>query len=424
MTQQQNTSILRVMHEVCCGLDVHKKLINACLITTDENGQEDSELKVFQTFTDDLYRLRDWLLDHNCPIVAMESTGIYWRPVHNILEGFFEVILVNARHFKNLPGKKTDMSDSHWICGLLRVGLLKGSFIPQKHVRQWRDLTRYRRSKIEDLGDAKRQVHKLFESANIKIDSVASQLFTRTGRNLMELLLRKDQELTLEEVKECLRGTLKSKGEELYRAIQGFFEDHHRWLLEKMLSNVDHLEHLINDIQVRLRSLLQPYEDVIDRLNEIPGIDFISAYSIISETGPTLSTFPNTASLCSWAGVCPGNNESAGKRHSGQSPVHKGNLKTILIEVAWASVRAKRSYYRAKFFSLRSRLGPKKAIVAIAHRILKAIYHVLKHGAKFKDLGEDYLSNLHKNSKLNYLIRQAGKFGYTLTPSGVAEKSF
>ena len=165
MAQQQNTSILRVMHEVCCGLDVHKKLINACLITTDENGQEDSELRVFQTFTDDLYRLRDWLLDHNCPIVAMESTGIYWRPVHNILEGLFEIILVNARHFKNLPGKKTDMSDSHWICGLLRVGLLKGSFIPEKHVRQWRDLTRYRRSKIEDLGDAKRQVHKLFESA-------------------------------------------------------------------------------------------------------------------------------------------------------------------------------------------------------------------------------------------------------------------
>ncbi|MGC8604692.1 MAG: IS110 family transposase, partial [Desulfomonilaceae bacterium] len=300
------------------------------------------------------------------------------------------------------------MSDSHWVCGLLRVGLLKGSFIPEKHVRQWRDLTRYRRSKIEDLGDAKRQVHKLFESANIKIDSVASQIFTRTGRNLMELLLKKGQELTLEEVKQCLRGKIKSKGEELHRAIQGFFEDHHRWLLEKMLANVEHLEHLINDIQLRLRGLLKPYEDAIDRLNEIPGIDFISAYSIISETGPTLSSFPNTASFCSWAGVCPGNNESAGKRHSGQSPVYKGNLKTILIEVAWAAVRAKRSYYRAKFFSLRSRPGPKKAIVAIAHRILKAIYHVLKHGAKFKDLGEDYLSDLHKNSKLNYLIRQAG----------------
>jgi len=422
MTLGQNTSILRVMHEVCCGLDVHKELINACVITTNENGHEDSELKVFQTFTDDLFRLRDWLLDHNCPIIAMESTGIYWRPVHNILEGFFEVILVNARHFKNLPGKKTDMSDCQWICGLLRVGLLKGSFIPQKHVRQWRDLTRYRRSKIEDLGDVKRQVHKLFESANIKIDSVASHLFGRSGRNLMELLLEKDRELSLEDVRKCLKGTLKSKSEELYRAVQGFFEEHHRWLLEKMLAHADHLEHLINDIQARLRVLLEAHEDAIDRLNEIPGINFISAYAIISETGPTLSTFPNTASLCSWAGVCPGNNESAGKRHSGRSPVRRGNLKTILIEVAWSAVRTKRSYYRAKFFSLRSRLGPKKAIMAIAHRILKAIYHVIKHGEKFKDLGEDYLSDLHKKSKINYLIRQAGKFGYMLTPCAVIDK--
>jgi len=210
-------------------------------------------LRVFQTFTDDLCRLRDWLLDHNCPIIAMESTGIYWRPVHNILEGFFEVI-------------------------------------------------------------------------------------------------------------------------------------------------------------------------PIDRLIEIPGINFISAYAIISETGPTLSTFPNTASLCSWAGVCPGNNESAGKRHSGRSPVRRGNLKTILIEVACGAVRTKRSYFRAKFFSLRSRLGPKKAIMAIAHRILKAIYHVIKHGEKFKDLGEDYLNDLHKKSKIDYLIRQAGKFGFKLMPCAILEK--
>jgi transposase len=422
MTQQQNTSILRVMHAVCCGLDVHKELINACLITTDENGQEEIEFIVFQTFTDDLCRLRDWLLDHNCPIVAMESTGIYWRPVHNILEGLFEVILVNARHFKNLPGKKTDMSDCQWICGLMRVGLLKGSFIPQKYVRQWRDLTRYRRSKTQDLGDVKRQVHKLFESANIKIDSVVSQLFGCSGRNLMKLFLEKRRELTLEDVKKCLKGTLKSKAEELYRAVQGFFEEHHRWLLEKMLAHADHLEHLINDIQVRLRGLLEAHEDVLEGLMEIPGISFISAYGIISETGPTLSSFPNTASLCSWAGVCPGNNESAGKRHSGRSPVRRGNLKTILIEVAWAAIRAKGSYFRAKFFSLRSRLGPKKAIMAIAHRILKAIYHVIKLGEKFKDLGEDYLSDLHKKSKINYLIRQAGKFGYMLTPCPIIEK--
>jgi transposase len=238
----------------------------------------------------------------------------------------------------------------------------------------------------------------------------------------MELLLEKDRELTLEDVRKCLKGTLKSKSEELYRAVQGFFEEHHRWLLDKMLAHADHLGHLINDIQVRLRSLLEVHEDAIERLIEIPGINFISAYAIISEIGPTLSTFPNTASLCSWAGVCPGNNESAGKRHSGRSPVRRGNLKTILIEVAWSAVRTKGSYFRAKFFSLRSRLGPKKAIMAIAHRILKAIYHVMKLGEKFKDLGEDYLSDLHKKSKIDYLIRQAGKFGYMLMPCAVIEK--
>ncbi len=416
MTQAQDTSILRVMHEVCCGLDVHKEVINACLITTDQTGHEQSELEVFQTFTDDLVRLKDWLLDHNCPIVAMESTGIYWRPVHNILEGFFEVILVNARHFKNLPGKKTDMSDSQWIAGLMRVGLLRGSFIPPKAVRQWRDLTRHRRSLVEALGDVKRQVHKLFESANIKIDSVASHLFSRSGRNLMGLLVQEDRELTLDDVKNCVKGTLKSKSEELHRAVQGFFEGHHRWLLKGMLAHIDHLEQFINRIQTRLHDLLQEHEDLIAKLTEIPGISFIVAYAVIAEVGPTLSAFVHAACLCSWAGVCPGNNESAGKRRSGRSPVRKSNLKTILIEAAWGAVRTKRSYYRAKFFSLRSRLGPKKAIMAIAHRLLKAIYHVIKHGEEFKDLGENYLSDLHKKSKIDYLIRQAGKLGFRLMP--------
>lgn len=416
MTRGQDTAILRVMHEVCCGLDVHKEMINACLIITGENGQEHSELRVFQTFTDDLIRLRDWLVECNCPIVAMESTGIYWRPVHNVLEGLFEVILVNARHFKNLPGKKTDMSDCQWIGGLLRVGLLRGSFIPPKMVRQWRDLTRHRRSLVEALGDAKRQVHKLFESANIKIDSVASHLFSRSGRNLMELLVQEEHSLTLDEVRKCTKGALRSKAEQLYRAVQGFFEEHHRWLLKGMLAHIDHLEHFINSIQSRLRDLLEPYEDLVDRLAQIPGISFIVAYAILSEVGPTLCAFAVAACLCSWAGVCPGNNESAGKRRSGRSPVRKSNLRTILIEAAWGAVRTKKSYYRAKFFSLRARLGPKKAIMAIAHRLLKAIYHVIKHGAEFKDLGENYLNDLHRKSKINYLVRQAGKLGYRLMP--------
>jgi transposase len=210
---------------------------------------------------------------------------------------------------------------------------------------------------------------------------------------------------------------LRSKAEALYRAVQGFFEEHHRWLLKGMLAHIDHLEDFIHRIESRLRDLLEPYQSFIDRLMHIPGISFIGAYAILSEVGPTLSAFATAACLCSWAGVCPGNNESAGKRRSGRSPVRKSHLKTILIEAAWGAVRTKGSYYRAKFFSLRSRLGPKKAIMAIAHRLLKTIYHVIKHGAEFKDLGEGYLTDLHRQSKINYLVRQAGKLGYRLIPS-------
>ena len=203
MTRTKDTTVVSVLHPVCCGLDIHKQFVTACLMTIDSMGKETSLLESFGTFTDDLVRLREWLLEHECPIVALESTGVYWRPVHNLLEGYLNVVLVNARHIKNLPGRKTDMSDCQWIATLLRVGFLKASFIPPKTVRHWRELTRYRRSLVEALGDAKRQAHKLLESSNIKIDSVVSDLFGKTGRNLMDLLLKDHDELTLQAVHTC-----------------------------------------------------------------------------------------------------------------------------------------------------------------------------------------------------------------------------
>jgi transposase len=299
------------------------------------------------------------------------------------------------------------------------VGLVRGSFIPPKEVRQWRDLTRYRRSLVEAAGDAQRQVHKLFESANIKIDSVASQLFGRTGRNLMQLLRRGHVEPSLAEVENCLKGKLKAKGAELHRAVQGFFTEHHRWMLNEMLERIEHLEEQIARVAARLSDMLQPHEQLIAALDEIPGISYVTAHAIVAEIGTTLHAFVTSAALCSWAGVCPGNNESAGKRHSTRNPVRKNHLRTILIEVAWAAVKTKDSYYRAKYFSLRSRLGPRKAIMAIAHRILKAIFHVVKHGRPFKDLGPDYLVDLNKQSKINYLVRQATKLGFRLVPAAL-----
>jgi transposase len=414
MTRTKDTTVVSVLHPVCCGLDIHKQFVTACLMTIDSMGKETSLLESFGTFTDDLVRLREWLLEHECPIVALESTGVYWRPVHNLLEGYLNVVLVNARHIKNLPGRKTDMSDCQWIATLLRVGFLKASFIPPKIVRHWRELTRYRRSLVEALGDVKRQVHKLLESSNIKIDSVVSDLFGKTGRNLMDLLLKDHGELTLQAVHTCLRGRLKPKATELFRAVQGFFDDHHRWMLRQMLESVDQQEANLAKVESRLRNLLQPHDELIDRITQIPGIGATSAYAILSETGSTLESFPNAGALCSWAGVCPANNESAGKRRSTRSPVRRSHLRTHLVEAAWGAVKKKSSYLRSKYFSLKSRLGPKKAIMAIAHRILKALYYIIKQGDSFRDLGENYLIELRRRSITSYLARQAKKLGMVM----------
>jgi len=415
MTKKLDTTFIQVVHPVCCGLDVHKKKISACLITIDEHGQEQYEIEEFGTFTNDLLEMKEWLTDNSCPIIAMESTGVYWRPVHNVLEGFMEVILVNARHIKNVPGRKTDISDSKWLAGLLRYGLLRGSFIPPKEVRQWRELTRLRRTYTESLADYKRRIHKLFETANIKIDSVVSDLFGVTGRNLMSLLCD-ESELSLENIRANAKRGLKSKSKELLSSVQGFFEDHHRFQLIGMMEVIASFEEKVSEITARLDALTAGHQNLLDRLDEIPGIDKKSAQSIVSEIGVTLDEFICMSALASWAGLCPGNNESAGKRKSGRTSVRSHPFKTILIEVAWAAVKKKGSYYRAKYFKLKARRGPKKAIVAIAHRISKAIYNIIKHGDTFRDLGEDYLTAQTKQRTIKNIKQRAKQLGYELVP--------
>jgi transposase len=415
MAESNDNGIVNVVHPICCGLDVHKEKVSACLISSSVFGGTYTEVQEFGTFTDELMRLRDWLLKNDCPIVAMESTGIYWRPVHNVLEGYVEVILVNARHIKNVPGRKTDICDSKWLAGLLRHGLLKGSFIPPKEVREWRDLTRLRRTYVETLGDYKRRTHKLFESANIKIDSVVSDLFGQTGRNLMRLLGQGSFPIRQEDMEGCLRGKLKAKREELYRSIQGFFTDHHGYLLRSLLKTIATIEGEIEAINDRLRQVMKNHEPLLQMLMEVAGISEVSARAILSEAGSTMDPFRTSAALCSWAGVCPGNNESAGKRHSGKSPVRKHHLKTIMVEVAWAAVKVKGSYYREKYYRLKARRGARRAIVGIAHRLLKAVYHIIKDGVPFKDLGEDFLNRANGlQSRVRRLRNQAHQLGYAL----------
>lgn len=414
MATKNDSTVLSVVHPVCCGLDVHKKKISACLLGAGVTKDESVIIREFGTFTDDIEQLRTWLAEHECPIVAMESTGVYWCPVHNILEGEVEVILVNARHIKNVPGRKTDIEDSRWLAGLLQHGLLRGSFIPAKEIRHWRELSRSRRKNTEAIGDYKRRVHKLFESANIKIDSVVSDLFSMTGRNLISRLISNSCVLSLTDVQECAKGSLRDKVQELYRSIHGFFEEHHRFLLASMMRILKTLEQENEEISARMKELMQAQQDLLSRLDEVPGISELSAQYVLSELGPGLDTFPSSAALASWAGLCPGNNESAGKRKSGRSPVKKHHLKSIMIEIAWAAVKKKGSYYRDKYWRLRYRLGPKKAIVAIAHRIVKALYAIIKHGERYKELGEDYLAQRSNVNKLVKIRKEAKAFGYEL----------
>jgi transposase len=416
MAPAQDNSIIAVMHPVCCGLDVHKEVIAACLLYQDEAGEVTVEMREFDTFTADLMALRDWLMEHDCPIAAMESTGIYWQPVHNILEHHLQVVLVNARHIKNLPGRKTDLADSKWLAGLLRHGLLKGSFIPPAQVRQWRDLSRLRKRVQETLADYKRRAHKLLQSANIKLDTVASDLFGATGQQLLRLLATTDRPLTREDIDLCSRGQLRGRQEELYAAVQGFFLDHHRFVLQSLLRIMDPLTREIAEINQRLQEMQTSQQELIARLKKAPGISDLSAGMILAELGDTLADFPTSDALASWAGLCPGNHQSAGKRRSGRSPVRSHNLKTLMVQVAWAAVKKKGSYYKDKFHRLKARLDSKRAIVAIAHRLLRAVYHIIKEGVEFRDLGEQYLSQKNQAARLRYVKNQARLLGYDLAP--------
>ncbi len=417
MTKEAHSTNISVMHPICCGLDIHKSIISACLITVNPFGKPEYEIREFSTFTEALFLLKDWLIENDCPIVAMESTSVYWRPVHNIIEGHLDVVLVNARHMKNVPGRKTDTEDSKWLAELLRHGLIKSSFIPDKEVRQWRDLTTLRKNITQSLGDHKRRVHKLFETANIKISSVVTDIFGVTGGNLMALLCDADRELTLKDIEKCAKGSLNSKTEELYQSIQGFFEDHHRFQLELLLHTISTLEEQIESITARLTALMEPHEELLTRLDEVYGINTVAAQSVISHIGVTLDEFPNEHALASWCGLSPGNNESAGKRKSGKSPVRNHPFKTVMVEIAWSAVKKKGSYYKDKYYRIKSRRGAKRAIVAVAHSIVKGLYHIIKFGESFKDLGEEYLAKKNQNKKLCRLKKQARQLGFELVVS-------
>jgi transposase len=370
-------------------------------------------MRTFATTTRELVGLRTWLLSQGCTHVAMESTGVYWKPIYAILEGALEIVVANAQHIKKVPGRKTDVKDAEWIADLLCHGLLRSSFVPPQPIRELRDLMRYRRKLVESQAAERNRLLKVLETANIKLASVATDVFGTSGRLMLRAL--SEGQATPQEMAGLAKGLLRKKIPQLQLALEGKLEEHHRFLLQLQLQRLEAAEKDLAALEQRIQQKLEPYAAQEALLDEIPGVDWTLAAVIIAELGVDMRVFGSVSQLASWAGVCPGNNESAGKRKSSRIP--KGNvyLKSALVEAANAAARAKGTYLRDKFFRLKARRGYKRAVVAIAHKILVAIYHMLSQQVSYHDLGDLYLDKLNKNHLTRNLVHRLERLGYTVT---------
>src|SRR6202166_297239 len=396
-----------------CGLDVHQATVVACLLMVRKDGKVQKQLRTFGTTTRELLSLREWLLSQGCSHVAMESTGVYWKPVYAILEGTFQMVVANSQHVKKFPGRKTDVKDAEWIADLLCHGLLRPSFVPPSPIRELRDLTRYRRKLVESRTAERNRLLKLWETANIKLASVATDVFGVSGLLMLHALV--EGKATAQEMAELAKKQLRKKIPELELALEGKVEEHHRFLLSVQLRRLRTVEEDLGILEQRIQEKLKPYAAQFTLLQEIPGIDETLAAAIIAELGVDMGVFESVSQLSSWAGVCPGNNESAGKRRSSRIP--KGNvyLKTALVEAAHAAARTKGSYLRDKFYRLKARRGYKRAAVAIAHKILASIYHMVSQNVSYNDLGDLYLDKVNKNHLTRNLVHRLERLGYSVT---------
>ncbi len=394
----------------CGGLDVHQATVVACLLVGAAHQKPRKDVRTFGTTTSELGRLRDWLLAAGCTHVGMESTGIYWMPVYAILEDRFQLVVGNATHIKNVPGRKTDVKDSEWIADLLRHGLIRSSFVPPKPMRELRELLRYRRKLVESQTAERNRLLRLLETANIKLASVASNVFGVSGRQMLHALLA--GQATPEEMAHLAQGRLRTKIAQLVPALEGRMEEHHRFLLAMQLERLDQVEDAIATLDARLDVKLTPYREQHTRLRQIPGVDRIGAAVIIAELGVDMRVFPTARHAAAWAGVCPGNNESAGKRRG--QPGRKGNvhLTTALVQAAVGASKKKGSYLKEKYWRLKARRGPKRAALAIAHKILVAAYHMLAHHADYRDLGPAYLDHASAALVKRHLVQRLERLGY------------
>ena len=408
---------MEVVYPCCCGLDVHKKSITACVLWAEAKGKSRKQKRSFGTFTHDLLRLADWLQECGVTHVAMESTGVYWKPVWNILAEQFEVLLVNAQHIKAVPGRKTDQKDSEWIADLLQHGLLRGSFVPPRPTRELRDLTRYRVSLAQEINRIANRIQKVLEDAHIKLASVATDPLGAAGRAMLEAMLSGEQDAA--QLAEMSKGLLRNKIPELKLALEGRVTEHHRFLLQQLY---DHL--LFTESKRKTSSRKGPIRLSISssiRLCTIPGVDRVTAWGLLAEIGLNMNQFPSAAHLASWACLCPGSFESAGKRLSGK--MRKGNvsLRRCLSQAAWAISMMKNNYLSALYRRIAARRGAKRAVMAVAHALLVIAFHMLKRKENYRELGADHFDRIDVSRIRRSLVRRLERLGHRVTLEPLAQ---
>lgn len=384
-----------------CGMDVHKEII----VATIQGKGIKTQTKSFKTFTSSLIRLKKWLLKNEVTHVAMESTGVYWKPVFNVLGDCFQILLVNARHVKNVPGHKTDKKDSRWLAKLLLSGLLKGSFIPERPIRELRDLTRYKTKLTHQISAERNRFQKILEDANIKLSSVLNDVFGATGTKIINHILA-NESYRPEQLLQYVHGRVKASREDIKEALTGFITLHHRFMLKTIIGNITKIESTVAEVEAQIEDCIEPFKIERELLESIPGVGKDGATKIIAEVGVDMGQFPSQNHLASWAGICPGSNESAGKNKSGRITYGNKYLRSLLVECGWAASRTKNTYLSAKYKNLAGRRGKKKAIIALGHKILIATYFIIKDKVAFNELGEDHLNNFRRDRLIAYYKQQ------------------
>jgi transposase len=405
------------LYDKVAGLDVHQKFITVGVRCRLETGKLFAEVRTFGTMTSDLRALADYLEALGVTHVALESTGVLWKPVWNILEGRFTLLLVNPHHVKQVPGRKSDVSDAEWIAQLLQCGLLRGSFVPRRELRQLRDLTRFRAQLASEQTRLANRIHKVLEDANIKLSAVASDILGKSGRAMLRALIGGEHDP--EKLAELAEGRLRAKLPELRQALEGHFTDHHRFLVEHLLKHLDEVERHADEISDRVAHCLRPLidEERLKRLDVIAGVNRRTIENVLAEIGVDMSVFPDEHHLSSWAGICPANEQSAGKRLRNRTLPKNRWLRRTLIEASWSASRTKNSYFGAQFRRLAPRRGKKRAIVAVGHSLLVIFYHMLKYDKEYQDLGANYFDRLEPERLRRYLVKRLERLGYQVTLS-------